>query len=208
MEGDTEYYAVDQILPEKYKVGIELVNLKGAIAEGKGNAALKLTDMLAQDKLLRRFSIISFDLDVKANEKAIRRLVKSGHVVGSIASRPDFEFANFTVQELAEIAALIDESHGASGVPIREADWTAVETGGEFEARYTKLSERKVGTLKGEEWGRALATYATQHLRRGDGIERPLWNEISAAVNCWNSNYDYDVTHFRLDPATFARQGR
>jgi hypothetical protein len=35
MEGDTEFYALDQILPESHKVGIELVNLKGAIAEGK-----------------------------------------------------------------------------------------------------------------------------------------------------------------------------
>jgi hypothetical protein len=93
------------------------------VNEGKGNAALKLTDMLTQDKLLRRFSIISFDLDVKANEKAIRQLVNNNYVVGSIAAnRPDFEFANFTVQELADIAARMDESHGFSGAPIRKAE--------------------------------------------------------------------------------------
>lgn len=209
MEGDTEFYAVDQILPQSHKVGIELVNLKGTIAEGKGNAALKLGDMLAQDRLLRRFSIISFDLDVKPNEKAIRQLVTTGQIVGSIAAnRPDFEFANFTVEELADIAARIDESHGFSGAPLRGADWTSVKSGGDFERRYAQLSERKGGTLKGEEWGRALATYASKNLRRSDGAERLLWNEISAAVHCWHSNYDYEVDHFRLDPATFARIAR
>ncbi len=209
MEGDTEYYAVDQLLPESHKVGIELVNLKGAIAEGKGNAAFKLTDMLAQDRALRRFSIISFDLDVKANERAIRQMAATDQIVGLIAAnRPDFEFANFTVDELKEIAARIDESHGFSGVPLRQADWTGVDAGGKFEARYAQLSERRAGSLKGEEWGRALSAYANQNLRRPDGTERTLWNEISAAVYCWNSNYDYDVAHFKLDPKSFARMAR
>jgi hypothetical protein len=43
--------------------------------------------------------------------KAIRRQVDRANVVGFIAAhRPDFEFANFEVTELAEIAARIDES--------------------------------------------------------------------------------------------------
>jgi hypothetical protein len=45
-EGDTEFYAIEHLLPESHKVGIEFVNLKGAIAEGKNNAAMKLSDML------------------------------------------------------------------------------------------------------------------------------------------------------------------
>jgi hypothetical protein len=209
MEGDTEFYAVDQILPQWHKVGIELLNLKGSIAESKANAAVRLADMLAQDRLLRRFSIISFDMDVKANEKAIRQLVNANQIVGSIAAnRPDFEFANFSAAELAEVAARIDEAHGFSGAPLRGADWTAIKTAGDFERRYAQLSERKAGSLKGEEWGRALATYATENLRRPDGADRPLWNEISAAVHCWNSNYDYEVNHYRLDPTTFSRVAR
>lgn len=205
-EGDTEFYAIEYLLPESHKVGIELMNLKGAIVEGKNNAAMKLSDMLDQDRRLRRFSILWFDLDVTPNKKAISQLVSNEHIVGSVtANRPDFEFANFTVAELAEIAARMDECHGFSGAPIRSADWAGVDNGKKFEARYVEISERKAGSIKGEEWGKALATYANEQPRRADGAPRPLWNEISAAIYSWNSDYDYEVAHFRLDPDTFAR---
>ena len=206
VEGDTEYYAVDELLPEPNRVGIEIVNLRGTIAAGKNNAALKLSEMVAQDRLLRRFSIISFDLDVKENEKALRQLASSDQIVGSVAAnRPDFEFANFTVGELLEIAASIAESHGLPATDLRAADWSNIESGAEFEKQYVK---RSGGSLKGEEWGRALATYAKQHLRRADGAERPLWKDISAAIYCWNSNHDYETSHFMIDPQTLARVPR
>jgi hypothetical protein len=208
VEGDTEYYFVGDMIPEAAKAAIELVNLKGAIAGGKGNAALKLGDMLRQDRALRRFSIIWFDLDDghTPNEKAVRQFVKEGWVVGSIAAnRPDFEFANFTVNELAEVAARIDEAHGYPGNVVRDADWTGICCAREFEVRYTKTSARKAGSLKNEEWGRSLAAYAREHTRHSDGVERPLWNDIFAALYSWNSNYEVHRAHFTLDPSTFAR---
>jgi hypothetical protein len=206
VEGDTEYHAINELLPESYKVGIELVNLKGTIAAGKNNAALKLSEMVAQDKLLRRFSIVSFDLDVKENEKALRQLASDDQIVGSVgANRPDFEFANFTLGELVQIAEGIAESHGLQARGLRAADWSHTKSGGEFEKQYAKVAG---GSLKGEEWGRALAAYARQHLRRADGAERPFWNDISAAVYCWNSDYDYETSHFRVDPKTLARGPR
>ncbi len=206
VEGDTEFYAVDEILPESSKAGIELVNLKGAIKSGKANAALRLNEMLQQDRASRRFSIISFDLDVEENVKAIRQLAKEDRIVGAVASNePDFELANFTVSELAEVAARIDEAHGFSGAAVRAADWTGINSADAFKDRYLKISERKPGTLKGEEWGRALATFAMEHQRRSDGAERPLWLEISAALYSWNSNYDFEEKHSKLDPESFKR---
>jgi hypothetical protein len=93
------------------------MNLKGNIATGKDNIAMMLADALAQDIAQRRFSMISFDVDVDvdANVKQIRRQLSEDRVVGFIAANtPDFEFANFTLEELVEVACRIDEHYGFS----------------------------------------------------------------------------------------------
>lgn len=205
VEGVTEYSAILHVLPEPSKVGIELVNLRGNIESGRDNAALKLRDWLVEDKALRRFSMISFDFDVAANVKAIKRQVEQNNIVGFItASRPDFEFENFTVQELAEIAALIDESKGYSGDAVRNADWTGVVSGRAFESKYKDLSERKPPGLKGEEWGKALASYMLDHPNRADdGRERPFWREIQAALQGRIAHYDFQKENFGFNPDTF-----
>jgi hypothetical protein len=126
----------------------------------RDNAALKLRDWLAEDKALRRFSMISFDTDVLSNFKAIQRQVMQGRVVGQIAAHnPDFEFANFDITELVEIAARLDETYNFSGDSLRNADWTGVLNGRAFAEKYRQLSLRKSAGLKGEQWGRALAAF-------------------------------------------------
>ena len=205
VEGTTEYWAVIQLLPEPARLGLEIVNLRGNIGAGRDNAALKLADWLREDRTLRRFSIITFDCDVPANVKAIRHLLGQHSIIGLIAAHePDFEFANFAVGELVEVAAGIDESHGFPSEPVRNADWTGISRGGAFECRYCEVSARTPPSLKGEEWGRALASFAAEHPERSDdGIERPFWRQIRAAVNGWCSNYDYQKGHFQIDPITF-----
>lgn len=74
--GDTEYYACLQILEEPSRLGVELVNLRGEIANEKRNGARKLEDALKEDLALRRFTVISFDRDVEANKRAIRRQIE------------------------------------------------------------------------------------------------------------------------------------
>jgi hypothetical protein len=61
VEGPTEFFAINQILSDCARLGIELFNLWGDIASGRGNAAFKLDQALKEDRALRRFSIISFD---------------------------------------------------------------------------------------------------------------------------------------------------
>ena len=192
VEGHTEYYAIIESVGDPQKFGVELVNLRGNIKSGRDNAALKLEEWLMEDKALRRFSIISFDLDVPENMKAIRRQVQMDNIVGSISPHnPDFEFANFSVKELVEVAAGIDESHGCSGDAVRKANWDDVKTGRAFEETYRKVSNRTPGKLKGEEWGRALAKYALEHPNRvDDGGKRPFWRDIRAALLGLFSNYD------------------
>lgn len=214
VEGATEFYAVSQLLPELSKSGIELVNLEGAISNERHNAAIKLGGMLAQDKALRRFSIISFDRNPRNKkervaEKVICQLAKNDQIVGQCWRHvPDFEFANFTIGELVEIAARLDEAHSFPAEPIRNADWSNIRAGKEFEERYCRLSSRKSGKLKDEEWGAALGKYAKEQPIREDGARRPIWDQISAAIYCWNSNYDYERSHFRVDPESLTRVSR
>jgi hypothetical protein len=210
LEGETEYYAVMEILPDPHRFGIELVNLHGSIKAGHGNVALKLEAMLREDKALRRFSMISIDGDVLANIKAIQNQARQDNIVGSIAvHRPDFEFANFTIRELVEVAAQLDKEQGFSGDAVLNSDWTEVGDAGSFEKKYRAISERKPAGLKGEEWGRALARYVDEHPRRSDTeVIRPLLHEIRSALHGWISNYDAHKEHFGIDPTTFQQVPR
>jgi len=202
VEGDTEYHAVLTLLPEPGRLNIELLNLKGNLASGKSNIALKLEDGLSQDRRLRRFSFLSFDMDVAENVKLVGRLVEQGRIVGHIAAhQPDFEFANFDLNELVEVAARFDEQAGFSADCLRRADWTGVWGGRQFEQRYREVSERG-RSLKGEEWGKALAEYAADHPER-DGNERPFWTELKAALRARLVKYDQHRDNYSYDPASF-----
>jgi hypothetical protein len=204
VEGDTEYYALLRLLGDPSTMAIELVNLRGEIGSEKKNAALKLEDALKNDLALRRFSVVSFDCDVKANERAIVRLAECGKVIGGInANRPDFEFANFTLDELAEIAALMDDRLGFDGSFVRNADWQGTTTSRMFAERYAKVSERRRSN-KGREWGEELAIYAAKNpLNPRTGQRRPFIEAADAARWAWRSNYDYQKDHFQFDPKTF-----
>ncbi len=206
VEGETEFHAVAYILDQPAVHGVELKNLRGAIRrDEQKDLALILQDLLKQDIALKRFTMISFDGDEPKNVKTIRQQCKEGNVVGLITCPvPDFEFANFTVAELAEIAAMLDEADGFAGDPIRKADWIDVKGAKNFEKKYAELSATKCSTLKGKKWGEALAAYVLAHPRRSDnGSERPLWRDTRTAMYGWNSNYDLHKELFMIDCSTF-----
>jgi hypothetical protein len=205
VEGETEYWAVQHVFTHAATSGIELVNLRGNIAAGRDNAALKLDEWLRQDKELRRFSIISFDADVEENVKFVRRQVQADHVVGYITAHdPDFEFDNFSLEELVEIAARLDEELGFDGEAVRQADWEGVETGKQFEKQYRRCSARRPPGLKGAEWGAALARYALENPQHPDnGEERVFLNAVLAALQCRHANYTVQQEAYTFDPHTF-----
>ncbi len=202
LEGETEFFAACVMLSEADRFAVELVNLHGGIGTGRNNVPLKLESMLREDRAFRRFSMISVDGDSEPALKVIRRQVAQDNIVGSInVHRPDFEFANFTVGELAEVAAQIDETHGFSGASVRLANWTGIESGRAFEENYRKNSKRPRSSLKGEEWGRALGEFAMKNPNRADnGIERPIRRQVWSALHGWQSNYDHQRDRFTFDP--------
>lgn len=208
VEGETEYYAALEIFPDIQRFGVELVNLHGGIGTGKNNTPLRLESMLREDQAHRRFSQVSLDGDVQAALRFIRTQLKKGNVVGKVTvHRPDFEFANFDLTELVEIAAKLDESYGYSGEQVRHAKWLGVEKMTVFQSQYRQVSMRKPESLKGEDWGRALSRYAIEKPLCPDGKSRPLWGNLRAAIHAWSVHYDLHQKNHRLDPETFELVG-
>jgi hypothetical protein len=204
VEGETEYYAILHFMENPSEFGIELVNLRGEISVDRRNAARKLEDALKEDLTLRRFSIISFDQDLKPNIRAVQAQIRQGNVVGLIdANDPDFEFANFSIDELVEVAARIDDRLGFDGGKLRRANWQDIKGSQAFADQYRKISDRR-SSLKGKLWGEALADWAVEHPSRSNtGADRPFVRMISLAFWAWNSNYEYLRDRFEIDPHTF-----
>jgi hypothetical protein len=205
LEGETEYYAALHCLPRAASGGLELINIKGAISNEKPSTPLRLADCLAKDKELNRFSFISFDSDVAANVRFIKTQVVKGNVVGYInCNTPDFEFENFTLCELIEVAARIDEEQGADAQAFRNHSWDNVHSGKVFEECYNNLSTIGQGGLKGEKWGAALAQYALNHpLIHGSERKRPFFETLNFALQSRRVKYEYQRDNFSINSETF-----
>lgn len=205
LEGDTEYYAALHLLPLAASGGIELVNLKGAVGNERANAALRLADGLIQDQELLRFSFITFDMDVPANVRAIKRQVENGNVVGYVnKNSPDFEFGNFTLEELIEVAAYMDEKNGANTDKLKNGDWSNISNGRQFEEKYKKLTEIGERGLKGKQWGASLAEFA----RRNPYIDkkektRPFFETVKYALQSRRVSYTYQRKNYSINPESF-----
>ena len=129
-------------------------------------------------------------------------------VVGSIfAHKPDFQFANFTLDELVHVAAELDRTEGFDSDALRNSDWTGIGTGKAFENRYLAVSNRG-RALKGENWGRALARYAEERPNRPDGAERQFTVSLRHAVLAQSSNWDHHKDSSVIDPKTFRTEPR
>jgi len=136
--------------------------------------------------------------------------VRQDNVTGLITvDKPDFEFANFTINELAEVAAQLDETEGYSGDTIRNADWQDVACGNAFEQQYRRVSARQPFSSKGKKWGEALAKYAMEHQSRADtGVERSFIREIRAALYARKGALHFDPEALAAIPrASSAKNG-
>lgn len=206
VEGETEYYAILELFPKPERGNVEIVNLHGSIREGKNNVATHLGTWQKDDEAQRRFSMLTFDKDVDKNVEDIKRHVRDGKTFAYIGVHdPDFEFANFTLQELVEVAAQIDEARGVSGEAVRQANWTGISKGGDFATQYWDVTPKRPWPqkLKGKNWGRALAKYAAEHrCKQGEQEERPFLQAIDRAALLRSVNYDYQKERIAYDPDT------
>lgn len=202
-EGETEYQAALYTLPKAALAGIEFINLKGVFQEN-ANAPMRLEDHLKSDIELKRFSFISFDGDVSRNMSFFRKQIEKGNIVGYInVNNPDFEFENFTFDELIEIAIKFDEKLGFDSKRLRGGNRQHISSGKAFEKYYQEHSARKI-SLKGKDWGEALADYALDNPLREDIQQRRAFlNTVDWILHARSVRYEYQRDHFEIDPNNF-----
>ncbi len=203
VEGQTELGFLLAELGSTRDSQIEVVNRKGKFA---GAAVVDLWEELRRDKAAERFSMISADYDVPVNHEAVQRMAREDLIVGYVAiNDPDFEFANFDLDELIQAAIMYDETDPESPIDSREllerADWSGIRTGREFDERYQKLHGSTRRSLKGERWGSVLFSMDFPRVRK-DGTERPVWTAIYMARLAKVVVYRYQEEHHRIDPVT------
>ncbi|KDC48454.1 hypothetical protein [Pseudoalteromonas fuliginea] len=205
LEGETEYFAANHMLPGASNVGIELINLKGAVGKERANAALRLSDNLKQDRKLRRLSFITFDTDVRPVVKAINQQLSNKGIVGYVnANSPDFEFGNFTLTELIKVVCQLESENDNDVSRIKEEDWSEVKTGKAFEAKYKSFPYVSNNVLKGPKWGVALAKYMLEkpYIAETQTI-RPFYETFRNSLIALRVKYEYQEQYFRIEPNTF-----
>jgi hypothetical protein len=204
VEGDTEHGAIRAILGTYY--GIELVNLRGSVAARAGRG-LAFRESLRADLDAHRFSFVSLDGDRSDYLSAIRKALEEDEVCGAVfVSRPDFEFANFTITELsAFISAISRETDpGAPSPEALQQTLEGVKSASEFFHKLKSTFPETAPLDKGEEWGARLMRYAWENPETLPSSEppkkRPIVAAVEMALGATSANYLHTRRDFRVDP--------
>jgi hypothetical protein len=112
VEGDTEYGALSWVVEELGAGHIELINLRGQVAQRR---VLAFRDNLCADLKKGTFSLISIDGDRPDFLRAVIKAAEADEICGEFfVSKPDFEFHNFTLPELEEVLWSVASEGGAT----------------------------------------------------------------------------------------------
>ncbi|MEX2244757.1 MAG: hypothetical protein WD716_13045 [Fimbriimonadaceae bacterium] len=203
VEGQTEVGYLRGALGGVRDSQVEVVNCKGKFC---GAALDELFEDLRRDIAAERFSLVSADRDVEDNIKAIQRMAANDLIVGYIPIyEPDFEFANFSIEELVAAAVHLDEH---SEVPVDSSLVLAVEkfvgvgSGKEFDKRYQELHSGTRRPLKGFDWGLALWETTKESGAEVDGKERPVLAGVRMVHRSALVVHKDQRARFRMDPET------
>ncbi len=178
-EGDTEYGALNSFFGT---MGIPVTNLHGLIKEGKVKSktgkpigATFFRDNLAADIREQRYSIVVIDKDVDDNVRVLRSAARNNQtseddgIFGRyFLSDPDFEFANFEVEELEEVLWKLagEENPNQEGREQLHNCVKQAQRSTEFVNGVNQASQsltQLIGLVKGEKWGEELMRYAWEH---------------------------------------------
>ena len=159
VEGETEYGALTSLLGVSTK--IDLINLKGHIsAKGK---VLSFRDSLRSDIKNQLFSIIVIDKDVEDNLRVIRQICADDEICGRIFYfDPDFEFGNFSINEIIQILRQYALDNGADQSSLDKINIAVNQTinGKSLEIAARNSIPELADISKGENWGRLFMDFA------------------------------------------------
>jgi hypothetical protein len=199
VEGDTEQSCFDSAL-RQYGF-VEVINLRGAFSEKKGRG-LAFRESLRNDKRSHIYSILVLDGDRKDNIRVVKKAAENAEFLGEFfINDPDFEFQNFSIDELCEI---ISERLGVNLEPSPYRD-----------AKSKKELFLKIGSshpeldrvCKGSDWGLLLGKYAEIHPRTdppGLPEDRPINQIVRLCLFTGLMNFANDENDKKVD----VRSGR
>lgn len=209
VEGETELGAF------RYAIGADglcsVVNLMGNVVQ-RGGKGMAFTDSLAEDARDRVISVIVVDRDREDVVRAVRKAASEKRMHGRFyLCSPDFELANFNIEELLRIAiaTALDCDADQGEVSKRLAKELPSVSKARSAKEFMRLlpSEIKDSVTKGETWGEALMKYAIAHpaFPAGDsraGEEREIIDAARVLIRAQDVGYLRSVEIEELDPET------
>lgn len=209
VEGETEFGAF------RYAIGVDglcsVVNLKGNVVQ-RGGKGMAFADSLAEDVRDRVISVIVVDRDREDVVRAVKKAASEKRIHGRFyLSSPDFELANFSIEELLRVAiatalACNFDDGEVNGRLVKDLPLVSHAKSAKEFMRLLP-SDLKDGVTKGETWGEALMKYAIAHPRFpvGDsraGEEREIFDAARVLVRAQDVGYLRSVDMEELDPET------
>jgi hypothetical protein len=149
------------------------------------------------------------DQDREDNIRALKKAAADEAFFGRFfISSPDFEFSNFTVDEM--IGVLLDlEARNNSHIPARDeiAPLVAQAQSGKQFFDSLKKHELLQRVGKSETWGEALMKYALQHPEFPQGHKkageiRPAIEVARLLIKARDAGYVRSIEKYKVDPAT------
>lgn len=205
VEGDTEDGALSAEFAENSSILV--INLAGQFAERRGKG-VGFRESLLNDIKAKTFSLILFDGDVSENLRAVQQAASADEICGMFfVFKPDFEFANFELHELAEIILMLASKKGMSqfSLPQIEGAVKDAHSSKELFQLLNKLSPDFSLLSKGKEWGEALLNYARKNPRSrefGDDNDRLINRVIAIAYRTMTSSYEFTRKKYKVNPDT------
>lgn len=214
VEGHTEYGFIKTALDGNST--FEFINLKGQFAEGKGKG-LAFKENIRNDKKSRIFSVISLDGDNDNNIRDVKNAASADDFMGRfLISKPDFEYANFSPDELEEIIWSYAVKKGAKVIERKKfiLAMKGCKKGREMEKRAQNSIPSLRHFSKGTEWGKALLKYALlkPEIKDNNSKEsklRPMIDLIIFARRLISgSDFQHYINNYKVNPDTGALEKR
>lgn len=205
VEGDTEAAFIEELFGGAARRGVVVANLCGRVRE-KGVA---FADSLRADEANGVFSFILLDGDCSLYVKTVKEEAAADTFCGwFFLSEPDFEFANFSIDELAEaiwgMVLAQAETRGDSlptesvRIGLREAV-AETKSGKELEHAAAKyLFPLGFRFSKGSAWGAALARLVGQGIDRYQS--RPIVEAIRIVARSAGASFSRMRLNYVVDP--------
>ncbi len=214
-EGNTEYGAFNSFL-KMMGILVPVNNLHGLIKDGKSMVTF-FRDELRADIKAQRYSMVVIDGDVRENVRILESAARNNQTSEDdglfgrfFVSKPDFEFANFDVEELEEVLwkwvggeSPSQEERELLHSHVKDAKNSTQFFNGVKRAAQSLL--RLIGYDKCEEWGEELIKFAWDHQFK-QNQKRQIIEAVELALD-WEKTrnlepYETAKKTYMVDPQT------